>query len=139
MTTASTSSPPLLPFAPGRAIQKGRVGEGATGSTDKAERWPALPLEQWKDTYATLQMWTQIVGKISSRTHSPDQPLVECAELIDPARNMKTPEQGAATSVWCATCPQLEGLGAVYCEDCDIAVPVPGDCKELRGVRPRGH
>jgi hypothetical protein len=29
-----------------------------------AENWPALPLEQWKDTYATLHMWTQIVGKV---------------------------------------------------------------------------
>jgi hypothetical protein len=27
-------------------------------------RWPALPLAEWKDTYATLHMWTQIVGKI---------------------------------------------------------------------------
>ena len=26
--------------------------------------WPALPLEEWKDTYATLHMWTQIIGKI---------------------------------------------------------------------------
>ncbi len=26
--------------------------------------WPALPLESWSDTYATLHMWTQIVGKI---------------------------------------------------------------------------
>ena len=26
--------------------------------------WPALPLESWKDTYATLHMWTQIVGKV---------------------------------------------------------------------------
>jgi hypothetical protein len=26
--------------------------------------WPPLPLEQWKDTYATLHMWTQIVGKV---------------------------------------------------------------------------
>ena len=25
--------------------------------------WPALPLEQWEDTRATLHMWTQIVGK----------------------------------------------------------------------------
>ena len=25
--------------------------------------WPDLPLEAWKDTYATLHMWTQIVGK----------------------------------------------------------------------------
>lgn len=26
--------------------------------------WPELPLQAWKDTYATLHMWTQIVGKI---------------------------------------------------------------------------
>lgn len=26
--------------------------------------WPALPLEAWQDTYATLHMWTQIVGKV---------------------------------------------------------------------------
>src|SRR5581483_8267816 len=26
--------------------------------------WPALPLKQWQDTYATLHMWTQIVGKV---------------------------------------------------------------------------
>ncbi len=33
-----------------------------TVSTDNA--WPALPLEQWRDTYATLHMYTQVVGKI---------------------------------------------------------------------------
>jgi NAD(P)-dependent dehydrogenase (short-subunit alcohol dehydrogenase family) len=33
----------------------------------------------------------------------------------------KTPEQGAATSIWCATSPQLNGLGGLYCEDCDVA------------------
>jgi len=31
---------------------------------DLPECWPALPLEAWKDTYATLHMWTQIVGKV---------------------------------------------------------------------------
>jgi hypothetical protein len=25
--------------------------------------WPALPLAEWRDTYATLHLWTQIVGK----------------------------------------------------------------------------
>ena len=35
----------------------------------------------------------------------------------------KTPEQGASTSVWAATSPQLEGMGGVYCEDADIASP----------------
>jgi NAD(P)-dependent dehydrogenase (short-subunit alcohol dehydrogenase family) len=33
----------------------------------------------------------------------------------------KTPEQGAATTVWAATSPQLEGEGGVYCADCDVA------------------
>ncbi len=35
----------------------------------------------------------------------------------------KTPEQGAATSVWAATAPMLDGKGGVYCEDCDVASP----------------
>jgi hypothetical protein len=26
--------------------------------------WPPLPLKEWQDTYRTLHMWTQIVGKI---------------------------------------------------------------------------
>jgi hypothetical protein len=26
--------------------------------------WPALPLKEWQDTYHTLHLWTQIVGKI---------------------------------------------------------------------------
>lgn len=28
------------------------------------DRWPALQYDQWKDTLATLHLWTQIVGKI---------------------------------------------------------------------------
>src|SRR5215510_7470984 len=31
---------------------------------DQAYLWPALPSETWRDTYPTLHMWTQIVGKI---------------------------------------------------------------------------
>lgn len=53
---------------------------------------------------------------------------------VDP--RFKTPSQGAATSVWCATNAQLEGQGGVYCEDCDIAVQVPADFKPFTGVRP---
>lgn len=26
--------------------------------------WPSLPLDAWQDTYATLHLWTQIIGKI---------------------------------------------------------------------------
>src|SRR5436309_6742017 len=30
----------------------------------QSHSWPALPLAEWRDTYATLHMWTQIVGKV---------------------------------------------------------------------------
>jgi hypothetical protein len=29
------------------------------------EPWPTLPYLEWQDTYATLHMWTQVVGKIA--------------------------------------------------------------------------
>jgi hypothetical protein len=29
-----------------------------------AERWPELPYAAWKDTAATLHLWTQVVGKV---------------------------------------------------------------------------
>ncbi|MFI9389765.1 SDR family NAD(P)-dependent oxidoreductase [Streptomyces bauhiniae] len=45
---------------------------------------------------------------------------------LNPA-GFKTPEQGAATQVWAATSPQLDGLGGLYLEDCDIAEPAPED------------
>ncbi|RQV59923.1 SDR family NAD(P)-dependent oxidoreductase [Burkholderia cenocepacia] len=48
----------------------------------------------------------------------------------------KTVEQGAATTVWCATSPELNEHGGVYCEDCDIARSVPADHRPLDGVLP---
>jgi NAD(P)-dependent dehydrogenase (short-subunit alcohol dehydrogenase family) len=50
----------------------------------------------------------------------------------------KTPPQGAATSAWAATSPQLEGMGGVYCEDCDIARVADPDSEAGRaaGVNP---
>ena len=29
------------------------------------DTWPPLPLEPWRDTYDTLHMWTQVVGKLA--------------------------------------------------------------------------
>ncbi len=53
--------------------------------------------------------------------------------VIDPANDKKTAEQGAATTVWCATAPALEATGGVYCENCDVASVEP---EERFGVRP---
>jgi hypothetical protein len=32
--------------------------------TASSQAWPTLPLEAWSETYATLHLWAQIVGKI---------------------------------------------------------------------------
>jgi hypothetical protein len=33
--------------------------------------WPSLPYEEWKDTYATLHMWLQVVGKVALAQAAP--------------------------------------------------------------------
>jgi NAD(P)-dependent dehydrogenase (short-subunit alcohol dehydrogenase family) len=48
----------------------------------------------------------------------------------------KTVQQGAATTVWCATNSALDGIGGVYCENADIAAAVPADHATLDGVLP---
>ena len=43
----------------------------------------------------------------------------------------KSAEQGAATSVWAATSPLLDGRGGEYCEDCNVsAVVTDGELNE---------
>ncbi len=48
----------------------------------------------------------------------------------------KTPEQGASTTVWCATSSLLEGEGGVYCEDCNIAKLAGADAPRQAAVQP---
>ncbi|MFG2795033.1 SDR family NAD(P)-dependent oxidoreductase [Streptomyces sp. NPDC048419] len=71
--------------------------------------------------------------------HIPKEEMIERG-WIDEAGNVlnpqgfKTPQQGAATQVWAATSPRLDGLGGVYLEDCDIAEPATDD--RPSGVKP---
>ncbi|MFD0004247.1 SDR family NAD(P)-dependent oxidoreductase [Streptomyces sp. NPDC127178] len=57
----------------------------------------------------------------------------EQGDMLHPEA-FKTPEQGAATQVWAATSPQLNGMGGVYLEDCDIAGPAAEDDEDRSGV-----
>jgi hypothetical protein len=41
--------------------------------------------------------------------------------LPEVAARLKTIPQGAATTIWCATSPQLNGMGGLYCEHGDVA------------------
>ncbi|WP_296720824.1 oxidoreductase [Erythrobacter sp.] len=47
--------------------------------------------------------------------------LIERVKKSDDNFAFKTIPQGAATTCWAATAPELEGKGGVYCEDCHVA------------------
>ena len=53
--------------------------------------WPALPYDEWKDTYATLHMWTQVVGKVALAAAPP---LNHCWGIA-----LHTTARGVATSL----------------------------------------
>jgi hypothetical protein len=44
--------------------------------------WPALPLGDWKDTYATLHMWMQIVGKVRLKLSPPINHFWGCTQYV---------------------------------------------------------
>jgi len=62
------------------------------------------------------------------------------ARYYDEAGNLlssfKTPEQGASTTVWASVAPELEGVGALYLEDCHQAIPYDPAISTLTGYMP---
>jgi NAD(P)-dependent dehydrogenase (short-subunit alcohol dehydrogenase family) len=62
------------------------------------------------------------------------------ARYYDEAGNLlpsfKTPEQGAATTVWASVAPELEGIGGLYLEDCQQAIPYNPEISTLTGYMP---
>jgi NAD(P)-dependent dehydrogenase (short-subunit alcohol dehydrogenase family) len=48
----------------------------------------------------------------------------------------KSPEQGAATTIWALTSPLLDGKGGLYCEDCDVARLADQESQRWEHVRP---
>lgn len=74
-----------------------------------------------------LQRYLTMEEQIAMGWFKPDGTLIDI---------FKTTEQGAATSVWCATSPLLDGRGGVYCEDCDIAAMWVEGMDRYAGARP---
>ena len=66
-----------------------------------------------------------------------DQPgFIPAGKSVAEGGDFKTLEQGAATSVWCATSPQLAGMGGVYCQDVEISEVRQPDSASNDGVSP---
>src|ERR1700728_2276282 len=54
--SAPRSSAPANPSSPRQSKRPARMPTTPV--------WPELPYASWRDTAATLQLWTQIVGKV---------------------------------------------------------------------------
>jgi NAD(P)-dependent dehydrogenase (short-subunit alcohol dehydrogenase family) len=59
-----------------------------------------------------------------SRQEQVARGFIDQAGRVNP--RWKTPEEGAATSVWAAVAPELAGVAGHYLEDCQIASPWAG-------------
>lgn len=55
------------------------------------------------------------------------------ADGNDLRTDWKTPQQGAATTIWAAVAPELRGIGGKYLEDCAISTPLESPEQPLRG------
>lgn len=72
-----------------------------------------------------------IVTELGRHLNKDDIKAMLASSSDRPAITYKSIPQGAATSVWAATSPLLEGVGGLYLEDCDIGQPVSEQALEL--------
>lgn len=64
-----------------------------------SREWPSLPLDEWKDTYATLHMWTQIVGKIRLVNTPPTNHFWNCTLYVTARGLTTTPFRASAKTL----------------------------------------
>lgn len=100
----------------------------AYAQSKTANLWTANELDRRYGSQG-LHAWAVHPGGIMTglTQHLPEEQMQGMA--ADPAiqKLLKSPEQGAATSVWAATTEALEGQGGRYLEDCQVSKPVsPG-------------
>lgn len=50
--------------------------------------------------------------------------------------SFKTPEQGAATTVWASVALELDGIGGLYLEDCQQGIPFDPHISPITGYMP---
>lgn len=98
----------------------------AYGQSKTANALFALQLDEYGMEF-NIRAFSLHPGKIFTplQRHLKQEEMIEAGWLDKNGRpadpTFKTLEEGAATQVWAATSPKLEGLGGLYCEDCEIA------------------
>jgi len=96
----------------------------AYGQSKTANLWTANHVDRLYGSKG-LHAWAVHPGGIFSGLQRHLSPEAVAGIAEDPYLKtvMKTPEQGASTTVWAATAQALEGQGGKYLEDCHISKP----------------
>ncbi|MBZ9939199.1 SDR family NAD(P)-dependent oxidoreductase [Mesorhizobium sp. BR1-1-16] len=110
-------------------------GWGAYGQSKTANVLFAVELDRRGRTHGIRAFSLHPGGIVTGLAkHISTDRLIEMGNLdgngdpvIDPDRDMKSLPQGAATHVWCAVSPQLDGKGGVFCANSDIAAVQEGE------------
>ncbi len=117
------------PYEPNLAYGQSKTAN-VLFAVDLTRRWAAEPVTG--NAVMPGGIWTGL------QRHWPDQQRAAVQEAAQAGAlgdlSIKTPEQGAATSVLVATHPAFDGVGGRYVDDCQEAPVVPAD-HEGRGVR----
>lgn len=101
----------------------------AYGHSKTANMWTANEIQRRygndsaKASGTAIHAFGVMPGGIKSglQVHAPEFEAI----FADPnvLKDCKSPEQGAATAVWGAVATELEGVGAMYLEDCQVGQP----------------
>jgi NAD(P)-dependent dehydrogenase (short-subunit alcohol dehydrogenase family) len=99
----------------------------AYGQAKTANIWHAIELEKraGHDGVHGLALHPGAIQTELGRHLTPEDIKALLARAGAGNLRWKTPPQGAATQVWAATAPELEGRGGLYLEDCHVAGPQP--------------
>ncbi len=115
------------PYAPGLAYGQSKTAN-VLFAVEATRRWAADGITA--NALMPGGIWTPLQRHWSEEKRRANEEMARQAEEAG-LFHMKTPEQGAATSVFLAAHPQVAGIGGQYFEDCGEAEEVD----ELRGIR----
>lgn len=101
------------------------VLKGKSGPKANVSQWMTNQIERLYGSQG-IHGYSVMPGGVETGLQKHIQDLMKTTQAMPRrVRYMKSVEQGCATTLWAATARQLEGKGAVYCENCEVAGPMP--------------
>ncbi|HEY4123020.1 MAG TPA: oxidoreductase [Rhizomicrobium sp.] len=153
-------APALLKGAPGRVVELSSIGHRRSPVNFDDPNFLNRPYDKWEaygqsktaNSLFAIELNRRLEGKginayavhpggiMTNLQRDMSKEEIKAFGWVDDEGKVndrfKTISGGASTSLWAATSALLSAGGGVYCEDCNIATPLPADDQSFAGVRP---